>query len=166
MAAPTPRGYPTFDGQDAPAGYAQLLAVTEAVDADVQSIADDLAPLILVTDTLLTPSNLSLYVALGGGFQLPALRRNAEARALVGIVSNATSISFSAGTTYAVFQIPAVDAPESTEIFSAPAAGGTPAGVTVRPNGVIDFVLPAAVNGAPAGTWYLSLSGISWRAQG
>lgn len=38
MAAPTPRGYPVFDGLTAPAGPSQMQQLAEAIDADVQSV--------------------------------------------------------------------------------------------------------------------------------
>lgn len=38
MAAPTPRGYPVFDGLQSPAGPAQMQQLAEAIDADVAGV--------------------------------------------------------------------------------------------------------------------------------
>ena len=62
------RGYPTPAGTVAPNGPLAFTELADAIDADVQSVADDLAPLLDRTWTALTlGAGWSAYSA-GGGF--------------------------------------------------------------------------------------------------
>jgi len=139
------RGYPTPAGTVPPHGPLAFTELADAIDADVQSVADDLAPLLDLTWTALTlGSGWSAYTGAGGYYSGLRARDAGAAIQVNGMIKS--------GNVGTIATLPVGLRPSHSVLMPADTSG-TLATVKVNSSGAIEYV-----SGSPSTPDYLALN--------